>query len=452
MNRIHAALALLAALLVPATAGAQTILDRCEARVCKANLTLEQVLGEAQVLIEAKRFDEAQTMIEALKAVPGHKFEVRFLSGMVAAGRGDHRAAVGFYKQILAEDPTQTRVRLELGREMLAMGHTQSADKQFKIAERDKDLPEDVAKTIRVVRNVIRSKRTWRLDLDFGIAPDSNINNATASDTVNILWGGGTLPLNLDPSARAKSGTGETASLSGGLRLPVARNLSAIVDADASGNNYKGATYDDYQVQLAAGAEVRTSENTSISLEALGAQRWYGGKTVSRQKGIKAGFQSQLNKTSQIGFQLDVRHTDALFDTSYDGTSMGAYLTYEHAVSKSLVASTGGFFRRDWLKADAYSSKEFGLILGFGGELPHGITFGLSGSASRAKFDAPIPLFSLEPRKDWRFSARASLGDRKIQLLGFSPQVSVSYNRTDSSLNYYANDRLRFRFTLARYF
>jgi hypothetical protein len=269
---------------------------------------------------------------------------------------------------------------------------------------------------------------------------------------VSILWGGTTLPLTLDPQAKARSGTGQTASLSGGLRLPVAPSVSAIVDIDTAGNNYSGVAYDDYQVQAAGGAEVRLSQTASISLQTVGAERWYGGKAVSRQAGVKGGFQVQLSGREQIGVQLDARRTNALFDNAYDGWQTAAYATYERAISKSLVASSGLFARRDWLKAGAYSSLELGVIAGFGGELPYGITFGLSGSASHAAFDAPMPIFSLEPRKDWRWSARATLGNRRWALWGFSPQLSASYSRTDSSLAYFANDRLRFRIALARYF
>jgi hypothetical protein len=460
MSWLRAALALAAALLAPAAASAQTpseiqpasLLDRCEAQTCKARLTADQLAGEAQLLIESKRYDEARPMIAALAQLPDHRFEARYLSGVLAAGTGDHAAAARQFQAILADDPSQTRVRLDLAREMLAMGHTASADRQFKIAQQDEDLPDEVARTIRSVRDVIRSQRAWRLDVDFGIAPDSNINNATAADTVTILWGGTTLPLTLDAQAQARSGTGQTASISAGVRLPVADKLSAIVDLDSAGNNYAGTAYDDYQAQAAAGAELRLSERASVSLQAVGAQRWYGGSLVSRQAGAKAGFQVRLSGREQIGFQLDTRRTTALFDHSYDGWQGSAYATYERAVSKTLVVSTGLFARRDWLKAAAYSSTELGVIAGVGGELPFGINVGLSGSASRAVFDAPMPLFSLEPRKDWRYSARATLGNRRWRVLGFSPQVSASYSRTDSPIAYYANDRLRFRFAVARYF
>ena len=462
MSALRAALAITAALLAPAAASAQTqaapdaqpvsMMDRCARDVCKARLTPDQLAGEAMLLIEQKRYEEARPLVAALMTLPDHKLEGRFLSGMLAAGLGNHAEAAEYYKAILVDDPSQTRVRLELGREMLAMGHTASADKQFKIAQQDDDLPDDVARTIRLVRNVIRSNRAWRFDVDFGIAPDSNINNATAADTVSINWGGTTLPLTLDPQAKAHSGIGQTASISAGVRVPVGDHVSAIVDVDSAGSNYEGVAYDDYQAQTAAGVEYRFGDRASVSVQAVGAQRWYGGDVVSRQAGVKTGFQARLSDREQIGVQLDVRRTDALFDKNYDGTQLGAYVTYERAVTRSLVVSGGGFMRRDWLTAPAYSNTEFGVTAGFGGELRHGITFGISGTASRARYDEEIPIFSFDPRADWRFSARATLGNRGWRLLGFSPQISASYTRTDSNIAYFSNDRLRFRFALARYF
>ena len=313
----------------------------------------------------------------------------------------------------------------------MAMGKPQSADKQFRLAGQDSELPPELAKAIRGVRAVIRQQRAWRLDVDFGIAPDSNINNATAVDQVTVNLGGYQLPLESNEAAKARSGTGQTATISAGLRLPIGTNLSMLVDLDGNGSNYAGSDYDDYLVQFAAGPELRLSQVTSVSAEAVGAQRWYGGRLITRQAGIKAGAQTILGARDRVGVQLDVRHTDALFDLGYSGWQTGLYGTFEHALSRSLIGSVGIFGRRDWLNEAAWSNKEVGGSLAVGGELPHGINFSLSGTASRAIYDAPTQFFSAEPRRDWRWSARATLGSRGIRVFGFSPELSLAYARTD---------------------
>ena len=166
-------LALIAALLLAgagSAAHAQT--TPCAAESCELRLTPAQLLASAERLVALRRFDEARPLIEALKLAPGYKLQTRFLTGLIASETGDFHAAADQYKAILAEDPDQTRVRLELGKAMMAMGKPQSADKQFRLAGQDRELPPELAKAIRGVRAVIRQQRAWRLDVDFGIAPE----------------------------------------------------------------------------------------------------------------------------------------------------------------------------------------------------------------------------------------------------------------------------------------
>ena len=87
MRRL-AVLVATAALTAPGIASAQ-LLDQCVAATCKARLTADQLLGEVQLLVQAKRYDEAKPLLAALSTLPQYKFETRYLKGMVAAATGD---------------------------------------------------------------------------------------------------------------------------------------------------------------------------------------------------------------------------------------------------------------------------------------------------------------------------------------------------------------------------
>ena len=452
MAKWLAALAALPALLSAHPAAAQSILDQCAAELCKARLTSDQMLHEVQTLVAAKRYDEARPLIAALAQVPALKFQSRFLTGYVAEQTGDLKTAEAMYRAILVDDPDQTRVRLELGRTLLQEGKTASADHELRLALDDNDLPPDIARTIRAVRDMIRSRRAWTLNVDLGIAPDTNINNATGADSVTVLFGSIPLPLTLDKSAKARSGTGITGSLEAGVRLPVTKATSLLVDFDAYGTNYPGTAFDDYSLEAASGPEFTLSRALRLRIEGVVAERIYGGSVVSKQAGAKGAIEFDLSDTQRLALQFDARRTTALFDHNYDGWQTGSYVSYERVLHKSMIASATVFLRRDSLQADSYSSTELGGVIGIGGELPHGFNFGLSGGASHARYDAPIYLFSLDRRQDWRFNLRASLGNRGIRVLGFSPEASVTYARNESNLTFYDTSRLRFRFTLARYF
>ncbi len=435
-----------------APAYAQLGPPKCVVGICQMRVTPEQLLARAETLVRERRFDEAKPLIEALAQAPNMRLPSRFLTGYAASEQGDFATAATMFKAILVDDPGQTRVRLELARAMLGMGQTASADRQFRIAQQADNLPPDIAAVIRGARQVIRSNRAWRFDVDLGIAPDSNINNATAAERIDVLFGDTILPIELDGNARARSGTGQTASINAGIRLPVGGNVAVLGAIDSAGTNYAGKTFDDYSVQGAAGAELLLSDTRSVSVEGVVAQRWFGGRVASRQFGIRTGAQIGLGGNARLGLQLDTRRTTALFDPNYSGWQAGLYATAEKPVSSTMVASFGGFARRDWLTAGAYSNTELGITAGLGGELPLGLTFGVSGSVSRATFDAPIAMFSTDSRGDWRYGGRLTLGNRGIRVFGFSPQAALSYNRNASNIAYFATDRLRLRFSLARYF
>ena len=117
-----------------------------------------------------------------------------------------------------------------------------------------------------------------------------------------------------------------------------------------------------------------------------------------------------------------------------------------------MVASVTGFARREPLRLNAYSNTEVGVIAGIGGELPFGLNAGLTGQASRAAYDAALPLFGPAPRQDWRLQGRAYLGARSLRFRGFSPSVTYTYTTTRSNISLYDADRHRVELQLARYF
>jgi hypothetical protein len=441
----------LAIALAAAPAAAQSD-RRCEGSTCRITLTPQQLLASADRLVADGLYAQATPLLAALRLAPGFEIQTRFLAGLIASKTGDQQAAVEHFKAILADDPNQTRVRLELGRALLALGKPASADRQFGIAAQDVELPQEIARTIRTVRDTIRGSRAWRLDVNLGIAPDSNINNATSAQSITILLGDTAIPLELNEEAQSRSGTGQVGSLSAGLRLPLSPDVSAIAELDGAGTNYTGSDFDDYIVQAAAGAEYRLSESMNVSLQTVAAQRWFGGEAATRQVGVRLGGQKAVGPRARFGVQADARRTSALFDPSYSGWQAGVYGTYERAVSRTLVASLGPFVRRDHLREKAFSNTEIGGNFGIGGELRHGINFGTSIGLSRAVYDAPLPIFDAEPRADTRFTARATLGNRKLRVLGLSPQLVWTYTKIDSSLRFYETSRSRLEFTLARFF
>ena len=391
----------------------------CAAGVCTVRTNASDLLAHIEALVRDRHFDEARPLLAALSQAPGYRLETRFLKGVIAAETGDLKGAEAQYRAILVDDPKQTRVRYELGKTLLAQGRTAAADHQLRLAAESEEIPPEIARSIRSVRNIIRSKRTWSVNVDLGIAPDSNINNATGADTITVLFGTQPIPLTLDKTAKAKSGLGVTGSVDAGLRLPIAKDTLLLVDFDAFGTQYKGSAYDDLSLEFASGPEFKLSDKLSLRAEAVVAQRDFGNRVVSRQVGVKGGAELVLDNKQRLGLQIDARNTDAKFDHEYDGWQVGAYATYERVVARSMIASASLFARRDQLRSGGYSSTEAGALVGLAGELPKGFNFGVSVGGSRAVYDDAMPFFSLDPRRDWRGNARVTIGNRAVRVWGF---------------------------------
>lgn len=426
----------------------------CDASgACRARMTADELVAAAEKLVFAGQFEAARPFIDALKAVPSKTFERRFLAGFVAAETKNYDEAIANFRAILADDPKQTRVRLELARALLLKGDQGAADHHYRLAQQDRALPPEIAATVRSTRGIIRDQRNWSFRFDVGLAPDTNINNATSAEQIDLLVSpNNRLPFTLNPDARAKSGLGLTGSFSGGLRLKQSDTVALLIDGDGQFTAYEQGDFNDYMVQLAVGPELKLSQKTQVTFQGVALNRWFGGETAQRQFGAKAGLTTYLDQGQRIGLQLDARRTESGFGTDYDGWQYGAYGTYERVVAKSMIASASLFARRESLRADIFSNTEAGGNLGIGGELPRGINAGLSAGLSRADYDAPQPLFSTASRGEWRANLRAYVGSRSIRVLGFSPSLTYTFTHIDSNYRFYDSDRHRFRFVLARYF
>ncbi|MDB5689917.1 MAG: repeat-containing protein [Sphingomonas bacterium] len=425
-------------------------LEACDDGICTLRMTAPQLLEEAEKLVTAKRYAEARPLLAALHSAPELSMETHFLEGFVATETGQYDEAAKDFRAILRDRPDVTRARLELARVLMLQGKDAAADHHFRLAEEDSDLPPEIQRTISEARSIIRNRKNWNFNLDVGFAPDSNVNNATSARLIDSIYGNNTIEL--DEQARARKGIGQMLGLSGGVRLRLGDGKAILIDADGQVINQRGTSADDISALIAAGPELTMKGGARLSVQALGVRRWYGGKIAQSGGGARISYQQPLAQGQRLGFQIDGRRVESGYGDAYAGWQTSAYATYERVVRHSLVASATLFARREALGLDAYSNSEFGGALGIGGELPLGINAGLSGGISRVLFDDPLPILSPDDRRDWRFNARAYLGARSVRVLGFSPSLTYTYNRAESSLDLYRTSRHRLQVGLARYF
>ncbi len=308
------------AALLPATAvhaeiaGAEE--TKCEEGKCKVEMTAQQLLSRAEALVNEKRFGEAAPLLAALENAPEFRMETQFLTGFSAAETGDLDGAIKSFRAALVKHPEQTRIRLELARALMLKGKNGSAEHHFRLAAQDKSLPEDILRTINASRGILRGQKAWSFNVDFGLAPDTNITNGTNAATVDANFGGLSIPFTLSDEARQKSGTGQTFGLSGSARLKLGGDTRLAIDADTTGVNYKGKRFDDFNGQLSVGPAFKLSERATLTVQGLANQRYYGGQRAVTGLGGRTSFQLNIDDGQRIGLSLDARRQMSGFSNS----------------------------------------------------------------------------------------------------------------------------------------
>ena len=297
-----------------------------------------------------------------------------------------------------------------------------------------------------------RERAEWSLAVDASVVADSNVTNSTDRETVDLTLAGAVFPVPLDPSLREQGGVGVAVSAAVRGRVPVARGVSAALDAEGYVLEQEGRLADDSSALLAAGVELAGENGATVLVQVTGFDRRFAGVSAMRGVGARGRLRLPVGEGQAVSLFVDARFFGSDYGEDFEGTEAGAYLGYEAVLRPDLSASAGVYARGSWLGGDAYSNREFGVYGGLSHYLSDDLIGGLSGGLSRVVFDAPIEILSPDARADWRWYGSVYVAARRPLLVGLTPSLTYTYNRTGSSIEFYRAERHRLRFGLSRTF
>ena len=403
----------------------------------RVTMSPSQLFAFADRSRDAGDYATAETAYRALAANPDPELrtEARFRLAMMLADKlGRYRDAAVLLREILDEKPDAARVRVELARMHAQLGNRAEAERELRAAQAI-GLPEAVERMVRFYAAALRSERPYGMNFELALAPDSNINRATRSETLGTIIG----DFDLSDDARAQSGIGLSAQAQLWARQPVTQAIGLVGKASASGDFYAKNEFDDYAVSLEAGPEVRSGTDR-LSLAAVTSWRWFGGKPYAFSFGGNGSFQHPLGKRAQLRVDASVVHTD---DRRNDLRDAQRY-ALAAGVDRAFSARTGGGLRltgqREVANDPGYSTASGGLNGYVFRELGQ-TTLVANGGYSHLEADKRLFLY---PRRriDDRLSVGLAATFRALRVGGFAPIVRVTYERNFSTLEIYDYRRL----------
>jgi outer membrane protein len=396
------------------------------------SLTPVELFAFADTSRDQRDFATAEKAYRALASNPDLEIrtEARFRLGlMLADGLGKWREAAIEFRAILDEKPAAGRVRLELARMNAMMGRTGAAAREFRAAQAA-GLPPEIEQMVRFYANALSASKPIGGSLEIALAPDSNINRATKSDTLSTIIGDFTL----DQNAKARSGIGLSLRGQSYLRGPLAKNANLLVRLSGSADVYGDSAFNDFVLSVQAGPEFTIGKDR-FAISAGPGWRWYGMTPYSITASANASWQHSTSKQSQIRIESGITRVNnqrndlqdswnytlsAGLDRAFSARSGGGLQIYgirEAARDPGFATATGG--------VSAYLFRELGKTSAV-------VTLGYS------HLEADQQLF-LYPRRriDNRYSASLAGTFRALRVGAFAPLARLRWERNESTIELY---------------
>lgn len=368
-----------------------------------------------------------------------------FVDGMNAYAAGDYRRAEGDFRRILDRDPRLLRVRLELARTLFMEKKDDQADYHFRLASAEHP-PAQVSRNIVRFREAIRGRRSWRFNVDFGFAPDSNINSATDKQTVDIYG----LPFQLDPSARARSGTGIFAGGDASVRLNRFGGVPIYLGAYGQWTHYRAHNFDDAYGGAEIGPELKLAGGR-LRATATGLKRWYGGRVLVTSLGTHLDYEKLVGDKWTVGGTLLVRRNDYARRRDVDGWDAEARISANRPLGRTALGSVYIGVERNFAndRGQAFWRERAGI--GIIKEIGWGLRAQIAMDLAHQLGDGPLAPFG-SIRRDWLLQGSVGVYKREWNVGGFAPSLSLTVTRNFSTLSLYQQQRVRGEIRLTRAF
>lgn len=423
------------------------------AAACPPAYGQERIKVTAAALLDlGQRFEKSGKTRQAMQiyrtlegdAESDIRSEARFRLAKMLSADGKTREAAVLMRRIADERPDAAPVRLELADLLHQMGDEAGALRELR-ALSTLDLPINMARLVDRMSASLMASRPLSFQIEFAVAPDTNINRATRSDTIGTVYG----DFAFDKDSKARSGVGISARSLVQGRLKILDDVSLASHASIDADLFRKHEFNDISVDVATGPEFRLGP-ARLAVEAAAGQQWYGMKPYQRGLRLSGSGWLKVDSVSQIRLNADVRAANNLVNNRQDGRGMGAAIRYERALSPRLNVSLRTSVDRFKATDAAYSTRSWSVGVSASRYVGR-TTIEAGADYARLKADDRLQILPAA-RADRLTRLHLSAVFRQLTLEGFSPTVRIVQERNLSSVEYFDYKRSRMEFGISRSF
>lgn len=412
--------------------------------VGQQTVTLNQAMNISKKLIDNSHYEEALSILERFyypsntEETVKYEIERLFLIGECLTNLQRHDEAIILYQKILDYDNKLTRIRIELGNLYVSKGEWYNAEKQFKIASADDDIPESVKEYLNFQRYFSRKNRKWNAWFSIGAAPDNNFNNAVGGQQcINTVFG--VLCRDLEKPKKAigieiSGGGNYEFDIIDGVKLKTELNTNYDKYNIKNEDNEEEKNYDNISVTLSAGPRF-SLYNADIWLAGYYTKDWSGYKPFYGRYGVKINTSIDFSK-SYIYLNnkfSKLNYDDYKIETNTYNLDVG----YNYNFTSSLYTTVRYGYENN--QSTNFNNYSHYYNIGVGYDFKNGFGIDLSYTTQDTKYKDPayyIQHLTIEKLKEHNTvnSYSISLSDNHINIFDFTPIVTFTRENHKSNI------------------
>lgn len=358
---------------------------------------------------------------------------VRFAQAQLARKRENYSQAIVLYRQILAERPELTPVRIQLAITLFQDRQDNAAKDQFEKALSDEGLPEDIARLVNVYLQALNRRGEWQVSFSASYQRERNINNASKSPNIENT------PFVKNPAMLPQRANGIRYSFD----LERDFNLSGAHYLHFA-NTFYGKSYwdkhdyDDITNRTYLGyAHKSAVQNWSVL--PFYERQWYGNKRYKWASGVRGEFNRWLSANWQLSGAVEYSKERYHTNADLKGNSKLVSLTLLWRPKPQRFFYTGADFTRQKAQVAQYSYDLKTARIGWGEEWGWGISSRLSFSYSYRDYKDNLSLGNVfhfdKRRKDKSYQVNAFLWKRDWHLWGITPKLHYRWRNQKSNFS-----------------
>ena len=354
----------------------------------------------------------------------------RYAMGAMLWAEKEYAQAISLYQQILDEKPELAYPRFDLG--VMLFENKQYRQAKAELEHAKPELSPQMQQLTERYMQAMAERQSWQPDMELQYTQTANVNNASSQQDI-ILRG---LRFKKDEESLPQKAHGFRYGVGVNRELNISGNHFVTANGRFSGVHYwDNQDYSEKSLYASLGYRYRSALQ-AVGFSPFFEQNWLGSPRYSKNYGAVADFRRELTAYWAISGSFShtqKRYADASVARRHNGYLNGVSLTLSYQAKPNWLLFSGVEGSVDRSKDKAESSLRRGVNIGSVWKLKEFVSH-ISLRYVKRDFRAENFYFPTKKRQDKEYSLNVSIGNNRLQWLGFVPKLNYRYRKIDSNI------------------